>query len=96
MKVQNSNTYNLIEEQYFEAEKFVRQIVELIQPERIYSKGNFLLVVVSNKIQRPLSDYKLLIETTKPKDASLFYTLLNSSEFERHLDQGQLFIQVFV
>jgi HEPN domain-containing protein len=72
-------------------EDIIHQIVKLIQPERIYCQRSFLLLVLSNRIQRPLSDYRALLDSKRDSFNSLSFTLLNSLELEKFLNQGQLF-----
>jgi uncharacterized protein len=65
-------------------------IIECVAPERIFQKDGFLLIILSNKSRRPLSDYKCILETSVEgiKDN---YSLLFANELEKQLDAGNLF-----
>jgi uncharacterized protein len=69
-------------------------IIECIAPERIFNKDGFFLIILSNKSQRPLSDYKWVIENNVEgiKDC---YALLFTNELEKQLEAGNLFYSSF-
>lgn len=69
-------------------------IVDCVAPERIFQNNGFLLIILSNKSQRPLSDYKCILETNVEglKDN---YSLLFANELEKQLDAGNLFYSSF-
>lgn len=69
-------------------------IIQGVAPDRIFQKDAFLLIILSNKSQRPLSDYKYILETSVEgiKD---HYSLLFANELEKQLDAGNLFYSCF-
>jgi HEPN domain-containing protein len=69
-------------------------IIGCVAPERIFCKDGFFLITLSNKSQRPLSDYKCIIETSVDGIKGN-YSLLFASELEKQLDAGNLFYSSF-
>jgi HEPN domain-containing protein len=69
-------------------------IIDNLAPERIFHKDRFFLIVLSNKSQRPLSDYKCIIENNV-EGIKECYTLLFANELDKHIDAGNLFFSSF-
>lgn len=75
-------------------EKMITTIVEAIDPDKIFCKHDFLLVVLSNKSQNPINDYKTVIEACV-LPSPFHYSLYYSQEIEKFLSQGHLFYSTF-
>lgn len=71
-------------------EQLITEIVNAVQPERIFYRDNFFLILVSNKNQKPLSDYRLHLDAFYPVSDRNNYALVNSGDMERSLVQGHL------
>jgi HEPN domain-containing protein len=69
----------------------ILQIVNLLNPEIIYFKELFFLILISNKSQRPVSDYKGLLDASGLTNNQFIYSVIIISEFQRQLDKGNLF-----
>lgn len=69
-------------------------IIGCVAPERIFYKDGFFLIILSNKSQRPLSDYKCIIENNvdRLKDS---YALLFANELDKQLETGNLLFSSF-
>lgn len=83
-----------IRNQNAELEKMITTIAEAVEPDKIFCKHDFLLVVLSNKCQNPIHDYKTVIEASI-LPSSFHYSLYYIQEIEKFLCQGHLFYSTF-
>lgn len=71
-------------------EQMIAGIVKAVQPDRVFCHNSFFLIIVSNKDQRALGDYRLQLEAIYPVSEQYNYTIINSGDLERLLLQGHL------
>jgi HEPN domain-containing protein len=71
-------------------EQMIAGIVKAVQPDRVFCHNGFFLILVSNKSQKPLSDYRLQLDAIYPVSEHYNYTIINSGDLERLLVQGHL------
>ena len=71
-------------------DQMISNIVQTVQPEKIFCRNDFFLIVISGRSQKPLSEYKTVIDATGMH--SLFhYAVCTADVLAQHLINGDLF-----
>jgi HEPN domain-containing protein len=72
-------------------ETLLSQIIEKLEPDWMFAKDDFLLIVLSQKIGRPLTDYKAILQSCVKQCREIAWIVLYANELERYLNEGHLF-----
>lgn len=81
---------NVLPDRILSTEIFASLIVQ-VSPQLVYSRDNFVLIVLLNHEGRPLSDYKAVVESCFRNVTCLGWTLLLYNDLEIALIEGHLF-----
>lgn len=66
-------------------------VVEKMEPDWMFAKGDFLLIVLSQKLGRSIADYRAVVQSCIKQDCEMAWTVLYANELEKFLNDGHLF-----
>lgn len=65
-------------------------LVEKMEPDWVFVNGNFLLIVLSQKLGRPLTDYKAILQNCLKDCGEIAGAIVFTNELEKSLSDGHL------